>query len=322
MLELNRETYVIRRLDTGSSDILLPIYNSELEYLNETVVVTDTGVDIHKLDPIVATLRLRLDSSPESRLEQGSVTLEVLRGILFVQEEAVVTASVVLRDGRRSLITNSSELSVSSSNSSIVSVTDNILLGVSEGEAVINITWINAACDVGILSTEVAVTVKADICRPTFVPPSQTTTVPEDSPIGHKIVTISAVVQDDICSVEESATDTQYRFQNGFNFDGLFSLNPTSGELVLNGQLDRETTDLYVLLIEATNSAQRRAEQGIREEGEGEGEDEVSGSGSGDGGMITPDPTDNTTVSLNIAVLTVSSLTCTFNQLPEMGAPQ
>lgn len=314
VLELNRETHVIRGLSPGSSNILLPIYTSESEHFmlqNETVVVTDTSVDIHKLDPIIATLRLRLDSSPESRLEQGSVTLEVLQGVLFVQEEVVVTASVVLRDGHRSLITDPSELSVSSSNHSIVSVTGNKLLGVSEGEAVINVTWTNAACGVGsrILSTEVAVTVKADISRPTFVPPSQTSTVPEDSPIGHKIVTVTAVVQDDIGNVEESATDIQYRFQNGFNFDSLFSLNPTSGDLVLNGQLDRETTDSYVLLIEATNSAQRRAEQGSTEEGEGE--DEVSGSGSGDGGMLTPEPTENTTVSLNIAVLTVSSFQCT-----------
>lgn len=311
MLELNRETYVIRGLSTGSSNVLLPIYvnSSESEHFilqNETIEVTDASVGVHKLDPIIATLRLRLDSIPDSRLEQGSVTLEVLQGIMFVQEEAVVTASVVLRDGRRSIITDPSELYMSSSNSSIVSVTGNKLLGVSEGEAVINVTWINAACGVGVLSTEVAVTVKADTSRPTFVPPSQTAMVPEDSPIGHRVITVSAFVQDDLGGVEDSATDIQYRFQSGFNFDGLFSLNPTSGELVLNGQLDRETTDSYILLIEATNSAQRRAEQGNREEGE-EGEGVMSGSGSGDVGMLTPEPTENTTVSLNIAVLTVSS---------------
>lgn len=318
MLELNRESHVLRGRRTGASDVVLPIYTAGSEQSslhNQTVVITDTSVDVHRLDPIVATLRLRLNSMPGSRLEQGSMTLEVLQGILFVQEEAIVTASIVLKDGRRSLITDPTELYVTTSNSSIVSVTGNTLVGVSEGEAVVNVTWMNVACGVGILSTEVMVTVEDDRSRPTFVPTSQTATVPEDSPIGHKVATVSAVVQDDIGSVEDQTTDIQYRFQNGFDFDGLFSLNPTSGEIVLNGQLDRETTDSYILLIEATNSAQRRAEQGIGDEEE-EGEDMVSGSGSGNGGMLTPEPTENTTISLNIAVLTVSSYRCTSYQLP------
>lgn len=305
-MDLNRESYSIQGLHSGSTVITLPIYLDGSEpAVNLAITVDDGSIEIHKLDPIVATLRLSLDSIPDSRLEQGSVTLEVLQGVLFVQEEAIVSASIIFKDGHRSLITDASELIVSSSNSSIVYVSGTTLLGVIEGEAVINITWVNTACSVEVLSAEVVVSVELDVSRPTFVPAIQTADVPEDSPIGHEITVVMAIIQDEVSGAEDRATDVQYRFQNGHDFDGLFSLDPTSGEVILNGQLDRETTASYTLLIEATNSAQRRAEQGDTEEEE----DVVSGSGSGseENGMLMPAEPTPANISLNIAVLTVSN---------------
>ena len=311
MLDLNRDTYSVQALRSGSSSLELPLYPGS-ESISQTITIEDNIIDIHKLDPIVATLRLGLNSIPDSRLEQGSVTLEVLNGVLFVQEEAVVTASVVFKDGHRTLIEDPSELVVSSSNSSIVSVNGNTLYGVVEGEATINITWLNPLCVMQIESAQVVVNVELDVSRPTFVPSTQTAVVPENSPIGHTVAVVMAVVQDE-AGIEDRATDVQYRFQNGFNFDGLFSLDQTSGEVVLNGQLDRETTAWYMLMIEATNSAQRRAEQGDTDNGG----DVISGSGSGSGdnGMLMPNPTpgENGNISLNIAVLTVSSCMGSYN---------
>ena len=257
--------------------------------ITTTVTVEDATVEIHeRLDPIVGTLRLSLDSVPESRLGEGSVTLEILQGVLFLQERAVVTASVVFKDGRRSIIQNPSELALSSSNSSIVSISDgNIITGENEGEASITVVWTNPECGSEILTDEVAVMVIVDESRPTFVPNEVTTSVPEDSPLGHTIHIVTAVIQDQSGRTDETSSDVQYRFKDGINHGGLFSLGPTSGELVLNGKLDREATDSYTLLIEATNSAQRRAEQGEQN--------------------TVDNSQDNTTTSFNIALLTVST---------------
>ena len=297
-VELDRESHTINARGVGESNITLDL--SPGESLVTTVTVEDVAVGIHRLDPIVGTLRLSLDSVPESRLGEGLALLQILRGVLFLQERAVVTASVVFKDGHRSLIQNPLELVVNSSNSSVVSVSKgNILVGESEGEAVIGVAWINP-CGAEILSEDVTVRVIADDSRPTFVPKELTTPVPEDSPLGH-IHVVTAVLKDDSERIDATTSDIQYRFKDGFNFNGLFALDATSGELVLNGRLDREDMDSYTLLIEATNGAQRRAEQGEEEKEVGSG-----GSGSG-GGLLTPGPSpDSANISLNIAVLTVS----------------
>ena len=326
VLMFDKESYVIRGLERGESNITLDLYPTN-EQVKVGVRVDDNNVEIHKLDPIVATLRLSLDSTLDSRLELGSVTLQVVHGVLFVQEEVVVTASVVFKDGHRSLITDPLELMVNSSNSSIVSVrAGNILSGEMEGEAVITVAWINPSCGVEVLRSEVALSVVVDESRPVFVPDSNTVYVPEDSPIAHNITVVTAIVQFDSGLDDRDSTDVQYRFRNGANFDGLFTLDPASGELVLNGKLDRETTVSYTLYIEATNSAQRRAEGG--EEEEEDTEDVVSGSGEGSGGdgggVLMPEPTPggNTNISLNIAVLTVSCRdTCMHVAHPDTVGP-
>ena len=304
VVELDRESHTINAGGVGESNITLDL--SPGESLVTTVTVEDTDVGIHRLDPIVGTLRLSLDSVPESRLGEGLASLQILRGVLFLQERAVVTASVVFKDGHRSLIQNPLELVVNSLNSSVVSVSEgNILVGESEGEAVIGVAWINPACGAEILSEEVTVRVIVDDSRPTFVPNELTAPVPEDS-LGQIIHVVTAVLQDDSGRIDQTTSDIQYRFKDGFNFNGLFALDATSGELELNGRLDREDTDSYTLLIEATNGAQRRAEQGEEEEEVNNGSGDGDSSGSG-GGLLVPGPSpDNANISLNIAVLTVS----------------
>ena len=300
-VELDVETYTLHGRAEGRSVVTLDIQPP----LNVTVDVSSNNITVHKLDPIVATLRLSLDSVPESRLEQGSVTL----GVLFLQEEVAVSASVVFTDGHRSLIRDPLELTINSSNSSIVSVSGGIVRGESEGVAVVNITWVNPSCLSDVLSAEVVVIVIVDDSRPTFVPSEETAYVPENSPIGTNVATVQALVQTNSGDIRDT-DDVRYRFQNGLNFDGLFSLDPASGEVVLNGQLDRESISSYTLYIEATNSAQRRAEQGdTLEEGE-EGGEMVSGSGGSGGDLLVPEPTPGnraSNISLNIAVLTVST---------------
>ena len=315
VIELDTDSYTVHAKRAGESNITLEL--NPTGSLVTTVSVEVTPVEIQKLDPIVGTLRLSLDSIPQSRLEQGLVTLQVLDGVLFAQEKAVVTASLVFKDGHRSLIPNAQELALSTSNSSVVSISEgNVLTGESEGEATITVSWINPLCGSEILTTDVMVSVVIDDTRPTFVESELTAHVPEDSPIGHNIIVVMAIVQDESGRIDDTASDVQYRFRDGFNFFGLFSLDPASGELVLNGQLDREAVESYTLYIEATDSAQRRAEQG-------EGEDKEqgtmgSGSGSGDG-LLTPDPTpDTVNISLNIAVLTVS---CTHTKQSQRYLP-
>ena len=301
------ETYTLHGRAEGRSVVTLDIQPP----LNVTVDVTSDNITVHKLDPIVATLRLSLDSVPDSRLEQGSVMLQVLQGVLFLQEEVAVSASVIFTDGHRSLIRDPLELTINSSNASIVSVSGGIVRGESEGVAVVNITWVNPSCLSDVLSAEVVVIVIVDDSRPTFVPSEETAYVPENSPIGTNVATVQALVQTNSRDIRDT-DDVRYRFQNGLNFDGLFSLDPASGELVLNGQLDRESISSYTLYIEATNSAQRRAEQGdtMEEEEEGEMVSGNGGSGGSGGDLLVPEPTPGdraSNISLNIAVLTVST---------------
>lgn len=283
-------------LQSGTSFIELP---ASAVFSQPITVVNDTSVGVRKLDPVVTTLRLGLDSIPDSRLEPSPVTMEIVQGSLFVHEEAIVTASILLDDGRRVVISDGSELVVTTSNSSVVSASGTTLVAEDVGVAYINVSW--TVCGRVLESEIVEIEVGLDLSQPVFVPDTQTTEVPEDSPIGHLITTVTATTE-----AGDEAEDIQYRFQNGINYNGLFLLDQTTGEVTLNGPLDRETVDSYVLLVEATNQAQRRAELGDGGDG-----DPVSGSGSGSGtggnGVLMPETTPQGNTSLSIAVLVVSA---------------
>lgn len=307
VLDFNEDTYTVQGREMGMSVVQLQQYPSGSIVETPLIGVEDVHTSLRKLDPIVATLGLSLDSLPVSRLASSTVALEILKGSLSVQEEAVVTATAILEDGRRVLIDDPSKLVINTSNSSIVAVVNNKVVGVDVGVAFINVSWLNS-CEEVITTETVEVVVSIDLSQPMFVPDTQTVQVPEDSPIGFPVAVVAAILQAEDGQAG-SSPDVQYRFKNGQNFNGLFSLNPTSGEIHLNGQLDRESLDAYTLLVEATNSAQRRAEMGTTQEGE---DDDGNGSGSGDfNGPLMPDETpDISNSTVDIAVLTVSSSEC------------
>ena len=295
---------VVRGRQHGSSSLRLPLFPTGALLSQTPITVEDATESVLKLDPIVSTLTLGLDSIPGSRLELGQVTLEVVEGSLFVGQEAIVSASVLLEDGRRVVVRDSAELVVTSSNSSVVSVTQSTLLAEEVGMASVNVSWF--VCGTVLQSRTVEIEVTLDLFRPVFVPDARRVVVPEDSAVGRSIVVVTATVQD---SDEVLSSDVQYRFQNGVSHSGLFLLDPSTGAVTLNGPLDRETTDSYLLLIEATNGAQRRAE-GDSAEGEEEGEEGAEGgssSGSGSGSILGPEqPTVPGNVS--IAVLMVRTI--------------
>ena len=292
----------------GSASLRLPLFPTGAILSKTPITVDDEAESVLKLDPIISTLTLGLDSIPRSRLELGKVILEVMEGSLFVGQEAIVSASLVLEDGRRVVIRDSTELVVTTSNSSVVSVTQGTLLAEEVGVTSVNISWI--ICGAVLQSRVVEIEVILDLFRPVFIPEARRVVVPEDSTVGHSIAVVMATVQD---SDEALTSDVQYRFQNGISHGGLFLLDPSTGAVTLNGPLDRETTDSFLLLIEATNGAQRRAEGDSEEAEQGgkegeEGREGGSGSGSGSGSILGPDlPTVQSNVS--IAVLMVRMYT-------------
>ena len=257
-----------------------------------TVLVADQ-LAVVLLDPIIAALRLNLDSPPRTRLMPGQVSLEVLSELSFFKERVEVTASAVLEDGRRIVITDPIELEIRASNSSVVSVEGNYIVAEDMGTTELQVIWV--VCGTEISSSSINVTVNFDQFRPVFDPESQQGSVPENSPTGRSITRVEAFDQD-------LAGDVQYRFQDeSYSYGGLFTLDPISGEVAVGGLLDREVRDSYFVVIEATDRQQRLAEQAAVGGGGGEGVS-ASGSGVGSADLLVPDAVDgretNVTISL------------------------
>ena len=255
------------------------------------------------IDPIVAALRLRDDPNnpPESRLGQTGVILEVLSGLFYLQERAEVTVSAVLQNGRRIVVTDPAELDIQSSNMSIVSVDGNFIVAEDVGVVNLNVSW--RVCGMVLSRRIIEVTVAFAQNRPVFDNNTQVAQVIENAPVGTLITTVEAV---DIDFANSNARpDTEYRFADeSHSHGGLFELDEITGQLTLNGRLDRETLDRYVIIIEATDRNQRQAEQaalqrptsapkrGLCPGGSGAGSGDSSGfvSGSGDcDNMLSPD---------------------------------
>jgi len=78
----------------------------------EITVSAASQLTVVMLDPIIAALRLNLDSAPRTRLMPGQVSLDVLSELSFFRERVEVTASAILDDGRRIVITDPSELEI------------------------------------------------------------------------------------------------------------------------------------------------------------------------------------------------------------------
>ncbi|WAQ95751.1 CAD23-like protein [Mya arenaria] len=86
---------------------------------------------------------------------------------------------------------------------------------------------------------------------PQFVPETPTRkSVPEDFVQGNPILTLTAT---DLDTGENGKITYNIRGSN------VFTINPTSGEITLNGPLDRETVSHYILTAEATDGGGRTA---------------------------------------------------------------
>ena len=274
------------------------------------ITVINNTVKPLMIDPVIAALRLREDPNnpPESRLGQNGVILEVLSGLFYLQERAEVTVSALLENGRRIVIDDPTELDIQSSNASIVSVDGNFIVAEEVGVVNLNVSWVVCGRILGRRIIEVAVEFAQN--RPVFVNDTQVADVIESADVGTVITTVFAVDYDFANS--NARPDTEYRFADEANsHGGLFELDRITGELRLNGPLDRETRDRYVIVIEATDRDQRQAEQNIpmtptpTDEaptrrrcpgGSGLGSEESSGfdssgasSGDCDNGMLLPD---------------------------------
>ena len=93
-----------------------------------------------RLDPIVASFRLFATTSYQSRLIPNDISLEILSGLFYLEQETEVTISVVLDDGRRLLITDPNEIHIISSNTSIVAVDGNKIIGKNEGHVTLTVS--------------------------------------------------------------------------------------------------------------------------------------------------------------------------------------
>lgn len=249
--------------------------------VNQTVTLENVNIGVRAIDPILSSLRVSVEEGEGSRLLYGSAKLELLSKLFFFQETAQLTASAILSDGRRVVI-NPSELNVSSSNISIVSVEGNKITAQGDGVATLNVTW--SVCPPAVASVEVEVEFDSHI--PLFTTDTQRAEVPEDSEIGYSITTVIALDRD--FEKEPSRSDVEYRVMQPDPLNGLFGVDAITGEVFLNGLLDREITESYELIIEATDRQQRLAEQE---------RESITSSGSGSGDILVPDGSNTTEVA-------------------------
>ena len=219
---------------------------------SSNITVEDrTPLGYIRLDPIVASFRLFATTSYQSRLVPNDISLEILSGLFYLEQETEVTISVVLDDGRRLLITDPNEIHIVSSNTSIVAVDGNKIIGKNEGHVTLTVDWV--VCSDVLITEEIDLIVEIDRFRPVFNPDYGNTTVPEDSPVGFVLTTVEATDEDAI----DIHTDIRYNIQND-PYNGLFVVDEVTGVVYLNGPLDRELQDVYEIIIEATDSVQRQ----------------------------------------------------------------
>ena len=289
-MSINQEQRSVQGLSPGNT--ILSLRADSLPFDATTnISVTNEIATIRKLDPIVASVRLSLVSDPaDERLGATDVSLQIRSGLFFNQERAEVTASVVLNDGRRVVIDDSSLLQIKSSNESIVSVEDNFIIAQENGVVSLNVSFV--VCGRQLSNSIIEVTVEFDQHRPIFEEDTQDAQIIENSPVGSSVTTVGAVDMD-FAANEQS--DTEYRFKDeSSSFGGLWVIDTITGVISLNGPIDRETRDSYELVIEATDRLQRQAEAARRNQGTicngGSGVGSGSGGGSGcDNGLLVPD---------------------------------
>ena len=289
---------------TGRAQSSILQYNNEitsrLTASTPIIEIVDVFVEPVSVDAVVALFSLS-STLPPSRLESGEVSLEILSELFSFQGSTEVTVSVVLENGRRVVIESPVEIMLESSNSSIVSVTSNLVEAVATGSVDLTVSWVVCGMVVGTDVVRIAAVFDENI--PVFEQPGETADVLENAAVGTPIFTAFAPDNDYSPSVPASQRDTEYNFAEGSSpHTGLFTLDRTSGLVTLSGPLDRETVATYEVVIEATDRSQRRFLQQLanfqQNDGPANGGNGNAGSGldpmgsgsgaSGSGGMLAP----------------------------------
>lgn len=285
---MDQEHGTIQLSAPGEHFAIYTAADAALSTTTDRLNVVDESIRIMRIDPVLASLRLNPTSNQAaaSRLGETEVSLEILSGLFFIEERSQVTVSAVLENGRRFAITDPAEIRLQSSNSSILMVDSNYVVARGVGTVELNVTWM--VCGTILGRSMIEITVEFNENRPIFENNPQRARIAENSPLGAPVATVTANDLD-FANTDSSRRDTEYRFMDeSSTHDGLFVLDKITGVISLNGPLDRETIDSYIIELEATDRAQRLAEQqrqAVLEEGDG------SGSGSGDLLMPNAPPT-------------------------------
>ena len=215
-------------------------------------VQSSPSLSILRLDPAVASVRLSVTASPDAKSLPNDISMEVLPGIYYLEVLTEMTVSAVLSDGYRTLITDPSQIEVTSSNQTVAVVDSatNGVIGRAVGKTMLTVTW--RVCG-GVLATEtIDVEVSFDQHRPEFNPTEGDTTVPEDAPVGYLVYTAVAIDQD---SEDIHSDDILYNLLD--TQGGKFSIDAQTGQIIVTGSLDRETIANYTLRVQATDQVQR-----------------------------------------------------------------
>ena len=284
-------------ISPGSTDIIVEDYQKQ-RFDSVPIVVTSTPVDAIKLDvQIRGAIIIESEyTTPRPPLSSQTVFLTAQRELFFQGKIADVSIAALFGDGARMLVSRS-EVIIESLNNSVVDVRESsdgaqvIAVDSGRGEFV-NATWTtcNTTIAVGLGLVDVAINVN----KPVFVEERYEKELPEDSPIGTTIATVQAKDADSGGAIH---SDVQYRIVSG-NDEKKFEISPSTGVVRTIASLDRETTDEYVLVIEATDQAQRDEEQ--QRLNQNETTTDASGSANGVDGATEISAPDQTRIYIRV----------------------
>jgi len=294
------EGRTISAVDTGVAAINMngPDGNS---LRSRIIEVENTNIGIRQFDSIASFLQISVQQESTMRLEPSVVRLQVIPGLFFARARVNVTVTAILDDGSRLLLTDPSEVIVTSLNESVVTVEGLTLVAQSPGSGeLIQVEWV--VCGVVLANSTADITVTFDFDRPTFPNTTAMISLPEDQRSGEVIYTVTAIDSDAVTDQSVHA-DIEYALQIGSDYDGLFSIDKNTGEILLTRSLDREARDSYMVVVLATDARQRMI-MAQMEQGSG-------GQSSGSGGFGI-NPADEFTVSKYTHIQTHALRMCSY----------
>ena len=228
--------------------------------VSETITVSTTDpLRVVFLDISVSTLRMKYSGPvPLSHTASSTVELDVLPGLYgFDMMQAPVVVSAILDDYSRTYITDTSTLTISSLNTSIVTVDRDVLTAMAKGSGeLLNVHW--RICDEVNVSTSAELEVELNLNRPEFTAEEGNVTVEESRERGSTIFAVTAIDLDITYNAE-----VEYAIV-GTDYNGLFSVDIESGNVIINDHLDAEVQRQYELTIEATDYNQRQFRETLR----------------------------------------------------------